>query len=188
MNDLSSLTGQAKRLTVGGEVFDLHPLTIDDFGKLQEWVDRQYPDPFDLVNKQISAGRVTLDDDGKEKREEYNVTQQQFLFRIAMEQSSNCKHLIGRPDADALLSTLEGVKQLLLLSIRKSRPDFTDEDADRLYRRMTIGDVARVYQATNADMVMGSERPKAPTPSGKQDRPKRSRKTNGTGGRSSTRR
>lgn len=154
MNDLATLAGKPKRLKLGGQVHDVYPLTIADFGQVQSWIDAQLPDPFEAVNEALEKGRLV---DGH--RVPYTVTQQQFLYRTALEQKTKGRKLLGTPEADAMVQSMEGTKYLLVLSIRKGKPEFSDADAEALWASMTLGDVAQVYQATNADLVMSD--PKA---------------------------
>ena len=166
MNDLATLTGRPKRLKLGGQFHDVYPLTIDDFGAVQTWVDGQFPDPFDAVNEVVEKGRLVWED-GKPTRVPYSLQQQQFFYRTALEQKNKGRHLLGTSEADEKVQSMEGVKFLLALSIRKGNPSFSDEDAKALYSQMTLGDVAQVYQATNADLVLSDPKATpATTPAG----------------------
>ena len=110
-------------------------------------------------------GRVVPGPDGEgETTVPYTAAQQQFLYKIALEQATQGKHPIGTPEADAKLLSLAGLQEQLFLSIRKGNPAFTREDAARIYRRLSPGDFARIFRATNVDMVVSD--PKAPTPDG----------------------
>jgi hypothetical protein len=142
-NDAITAAGTPRAVKLGGEEHALSPLMIGDLGHLQGWVDRQFGDPFDVVNAEIARnpGR-------------YNTAQQQHLFRIALEISRAPKPLIGTPDADELLRTVEGVKEILYHAVRKAEPGFTRDDAARVYASMTIGDVARVFALTSLELVM----------------------------------
>jgi hypothetical protein len=164
LNDLASLTGCPRTVQLGGSPYKVHPLTVEDLGTLQDWVDRQFPDPFDTANREIDRGRLVLDAQGKPAREPYSVAQQQYLLRVAMEQREKGTRLIGTPEADAKLHSMEGLKQLLLVSIRKGDPGFGEADADALYRKMGVGDIAQLVILTNLAMVTSD--PKDPTPSG----------------------
>ena len=49
-NDPASVTGKAwAPLTIEGKTHKVYPLTFDDLGELQAWVNAQIPDPFDAV-------------------------------------------------------------------------------------------------------------------------------------------
>jgi len=141
MSSAATLTAQPRPLKVNGQAYELHPLTVDDVGRLQGWVDRQFPDPFEIVNAAIAKGS-------------YTVPQQQFLLEKAIDRATRPRHLIGTPEADQLLQTLEGVKQILLTSIRKGKPDFSDDEAKQLYLHLGIGDIQAVFTATGVDTVM----------------------------------
>lgn len=140
MHDVASLTGQPRKLTVAGRDYLLHPLTIADFGELQAWVDAQFPDPFEVVQAAIAKGA-------------FNYVQQQFLLEKALAASTQGKRLIGTPEADRLLLSMEGVKRILVISIRKGDPGFTEEAARDLYLHMGIADLAAMQQITTVAMV-----------------------------------
>ena len=50
---------------------------------------------------------------------------------------------------------------MLCLSIRKGRPEFTEEEAEVLYKALGLGDVQAAFAATEVNLVMAD--PKAPT-------------------------
>lgn len=140
MNDLSTLTMQPTTLTIDGKDYKVHPLDLGDFGYLQEWIDRQFPNPIAIVKK-------TIDEGG------YNLTLQQYMLKEALILASQPRHLIGTPEADALLTSVDGMKQTLYLSIRKGDPSFTEADAETLFAKMNFADTALVAQASTLDMV-----------------------------------
>jgi hypothetical protein len=147
MNDLTTLTARPRPMVVGGVTYMIHPLTLSDYGDLQAWVDRQYPDPLEIVSRAIEKGS-------------YNITQQQFMIRTAIEQATRARNLIGTPEVDELLLSMEGYKAILVLSIKKGDPNFTEADAEKLFKSMTSADVAGMLAATTLDMVISD--PKQP--------------------------
>ena len=146
MNDLATLTAQPRRIVIAGQSYDLHPLTVGDFGQIQKWLDDQRPDPFDTINAQIEKGRLT-----SEGRVPYTMAQQKALYQIAVDQTEKGRVLLGTPEAGALLNSAAGTKELLRLSIAKGRPDFTAAEAEALCNVMTAVDVQRVLAAVNAE-------------------------------------
>ena len=154
MNDLSTLTMQPKTLTVDGREYKVHPLTLGDFGALQAWVDSQIPDPCLAAKKAINSGGL-------------NMAQQQCFIREALQLASR-RHLIGTPEADALIRSVEGMKYTLYLSIRKGDPAFTEKDAEAMFAKMDFMDMASFGQASTLDMVVGDPKEggtNEPTPS-----------------------
>ena len=151
MNSISSLTGQPRPLSVAGQTYQLFPLTLDDLGQLQSWVDSHFPDPYQQAANALATGR-------------FNVAQQQYLLKIAAELSVRPRHLIGTPQADELLQSVEGIKRLLVLSIRKGRPEFSDDDAAQLYHDLGLGDVQAAFAATGVEAVMGDPKDERKTP------------------------
>lgn len=140
MNSLSILTGQPRLMTIDGERYEIHPLNLGDFGQLQAWVDAQAVDPFDIANEEID-------------KRKYPVAQQKYLLEIAMNLRSRGTPQLGTPEADAKLYSHQGLKQILWHSVRKGRPDFTLAQAEALFNRLTVGDLTRMIQDTNVNMV-----------------------------------
>lgn len=152
MNDLSSLNGKGSTITVDGTEYRLHPLTLDDHGDLQAWVDKQQPDPFVIVAQQIDSGRFSLE-------------VQKFLARSALEVATRNRVLLGSPEADALLATGPGECEIFYLSLRKGDPTMTRERARAVY--MQLGAQLRARAVSAADVIRGDEPdPKAPASGG----------------------
>ena len=163
MNSLADLTSAPVRLRVArkdeqgqptGEVVEywIHPLTFADHGALQRWVDEQFPDPFEAAWMAIQRQR--------DKGQPFNVAQEQFLLKTAAELAIRPRHLIGTPEADALLMSTEGLKRIILEGIRKGDPSFDLAAADRLVRDLSQLDLLRAYAATQMDLIMSD--PKVP--------------------------
>jgi hypothetical protein len=171
MNDPATLTGQPKPVTAGDETRLIYPLDAEGIGRLQAWVDAQFPDPFEVVDRLFQTGR-------------YNTAQQQFLMRTALELSVRGRRLIGTPEADALINSAAGTKYMLFLAISRGDPAFTEADAQRFYEKMSAVTVEAARLATDAPMVVGD--PKAGTPTGEQDRPATDPTTDPTTGPGST--
>ncbi len=188
MDDLSTLTGQPQTLKVAGKEYKVYPLTLADFGKLQAWVDAQSPNPLAEVKRAIALG-------------DFPFAQQKYMLELAMEKATKVKPKIGQPEADELLVTMEGYKQIILLSIRKGNPSFSEAEAQELFEKMSVADIAQLQSATNMDMVVSpnpkDDRPEDPpleifavpptkpkTPMEKKDRPKNPL----AGGKSTTKR
>jgi hypothetical protein len=173
---IAQLTGQPKKLTAGGKDYLIYPLTLDDLGKLQSWIDGHFPDPFAVIGKAIERGA-------------YTVPQQQYLMQQALSLSVRPQRLIGTPEADSLLQSVDGIKQLLLLSIRKGRPEFSEADAAELFAAMGLGDIQAAFAVTGVGMVMsdpkGSRKTSSSTGISESRRP---RKKVLTGGSSTTKR
>lgn len=162
-SDVAALTGQPRTIIVGDQSYDIYPLDLNDVGKLQAWVDRQFPDPLDIAGRAIDRGRVVVGDDGAEGREPYTMAQQQYLLKIAMESATAGRKLIGTPEADAMVESAAGIMEFLFLSIVKGRPGFTRGDAQAMFRAMSVAQAAGAIDATNVGLVTGSD-PKAGTP------------------------
>lgn len=152
MNDLGTLNAKPRRLAVAGREYLVYPLTLDDFGGLQRWVDAQFPDPLQTVADYI------------ERRPDLPVAVQKHLYAQAVQQAGQPRPRLGTPEADTIVQSVEGAKELIYLGIRKGDPGFTRDDAARLFAAMTVAHMAILHTATNADLVLSD--PKAPTPAG----------------------
>lgn len=141
MNDLKTLTAQPQPLIVDGETYMVHPFDMNDWGALQAWIDKQHADPFDIVSAAIKKG-------------EFTITMQQYMIDKAMEKAMKPRCPLGSPEADELVMSMAGQKQLLYLSIRKGRPDFTEEQAGDLVVKLTAVDTAKLGQLSTINMVV----------------------------------
>lgn len=150
MNNIAILTAQPQILRVDGVEYKVHPLTFEDLGKLQVWIDSQFPNPLDVASQAIKSGN-------------FNFAQQQFIIEKALHAATRPKNLIGSIEADELLMSVEGYKQVLLLSIRKGDPSFDDAAAKNLFSKMTQADIARLEAITNLDMVATDPKDEPPS-------------------------
>jgi hypothetical protein len=152
-NDLATLTAAARPVPIGGKVYLVRPLTIDDYGALQAWLDAQWPDPFDVVNDQVS-------------RREYSPAQQRHMLSAALELATRPRPKLGSDDAEPLVSSPAGVAQVLYLTIRRDDPTFTLAAATALLKLMTPADFARIFKVSEADRVLPQPQGDDPKPTG----------------------
>ena len=151
MNDPRTLAGRPIRLRAAGCEYEVWPLTLADFGDLQSWVDAQFADPFDIASDAIARG-------------DYTPAQEQYLLRMAMERACAPKPQIGAaPEADAMVRSMAGIKEMLYLAIRKGDAFFTREHAASLYAALSPGQIAAVFQETGAELLV-SDPPRAAAP------------------------
>ena len=145
MNDLSTLNAKGRLLTIDGQSYRLLPLSLADQGDLQTWLNAQHPDPLEYIR-----GRM----------EGFSTEQQKFMIRAAIETASRNQVLLGTPEANALLQSSAGFKEIIYLSIRKGDPNFTREKAAELFATMSAADVMTAF--STADIVGSETDPKAP--------------------------
>ena len=125
MNDLATLMGAPRSLTVDGREYHIYPLTLGDLGKLQAWLNSKLPDPFRAIE-----GRL----------EGLTVEQQKYLLRDAADRANRPRVIpFQSAEGQELLQTFEGVKELLWLSIHRGDPGFSREDAEALAGRISLG-------------------------------------------------
>jgi hypothetical protein len=145
---IADLAGTPMRIVAGGEAHEFHPLTVADMGDLQAWVDGQFPDPFDVARRQIARGDMPQ-------------AQQRYILELAMNAAVRAPHLIGTPEADALISSADGLVYMLYLGVRKAEPDFTVEDARAFAEKMNAADAAATRDKSGIDLVSDATPPKA---------------------------
>jgi len=158
MNDFASLAGRPHTLTVGAHSYQVHPLTFGDLADVQRWVEAQLPDPIAVAESALNRFPVPL---------------QKHLLTQALEIASRPRPRIGTPVADELVRSAAGTAELLRLCIAKGDPSFGEDDARTLFERLTIGQLARFFRESGAELILSD--PKAepgtatgtgPTPAG----------------------
>ncbi len=157
MNDVASLSSQPTLIEVKeldqnneptGEILKywIHPLTFEDIGKLQEWLDRQFPDPIQQAQEAIERAA--------ERGKPFTVAQEQFLYKSAQELAAKAKVKVGMLEATQLLLSAEGNTQIIFLSIKKGDPNFKDEDAKKLFHSLDPATLIRVQRASQANLIV----------------------------------
>jgi hypothetical protein len=151
MNDLATLNGTPKPVTIGGRAYRIHPLTLADHGDVQRWLDEQQEGRvFEALERQTAKGALPMEI-------------LKYLARSALEVLSRNRILVGTPEADELLKTPEGVAEQLYLGIRKGDPQFTRQEAIALVRAENGEALARAVEAAD---VFGADDPKSPEAGG----------------------
>jgi hypothetical protein len=150
---LADLNATPRTITLGGEPYAVHPLTLADQGELQAWLDAQLPNPLDQAFDLI-------------QRRNLPQPQAQYVLRNAQEMAAQTRIFLNSPEALPYLNSANGIVEILFLAIRKGRADFTRERAKDLIGGMTPAAVLKLQQATQLDMVLsggddGSDGPKA---------------------------
>lgn len=142
MNDAATVFGKPTAVTVGGKTYQFHPTSFDDHGDVQTWLDEQQKDPFAIVQEQIAKGR-------------FSVEIQKYMVKSALELASRSRVLVGSPEADALLDSVEGKAFLIYLSIKKGDPKFKPEQAVELLRQ--LDHEARTKAIAAADVLRADD-------------------------------
>jgi hypothetical protein len=144
MSNLTSLTGSPRTVTLGGEPYQVFPLTLADLGELQAWLDTQLPDPLAVVKRHIDSGGVPME-------------QAKFLYSQALAEATKTRLHLSSPDSLPYLNSPAGVCQMLLLTVRKGRPGWTLADAQALCGKLTPADIMRLQTITELDKVLPAE-------------------------------
>lgn len=141
-----------RTLVVEGEEYRLYDLSLADLGELQAWLDSLYREPLEVIAPQL--GRFDLE-------------VAKFLVRDARDAACRPRPQLGQGEANLLLLSVDGIKEVLYLAIRKGRPDFSRDDLDALCRRITLDDAYAAIEATG--LMGGRDDPRAESP--KSSRP-----------------
>jgi hypothetical protein len=142
MNDnLATLNARPRPVTIGGESFDIYPLTLSDQGDLQAWLETQIPNPLALAQAHIDRHKLPME-------------QAKFLLRTALEDARKTAIFLSSPEALPYLNSAAGVVEMLFLAVRKGRPTFTRDQAKELFGKLTPADVLRIQAVTEVDQVM----------------------------------
>ncbi len=157
--DLATLTAKPRTLNVAGRAYKIHPLKISDLGELQNWVNEQLPDPIDACVS--SPGYAKLPPEEKK-----------YLLRVGAELAARGKRKLGSPEATELINSVDGVREMLFLSIKDGDPSFTRDDAAKVASRLTPNDINMAFSVAfgvdTAEMISdeGNPDPKAGKESG----------------------
>lgn len=121
IDDLSSLCGRPRTIRARGRAYRAWPLRLRDVADFQAWLYRQVRDPVELIR----TGTLGMGRGAK-----------QCAIRIATKDREDHLPVFGTPWADSLARSVDGLQELLRLSIRRSRPRFGPLSAERLYWAM----------------------------------------------------
>jgi hypothetical protein len=163
LNRIDRLTGRPLTLAIDGRDYAFHPVTLEDLGAIQRWLDTRTANPLDQLRGKLDG---------------FTPEQQRTLLELAIDRMAR-KPVIGSPEAAALLSSAAGIAEFLYLSVRKGDPDFTREDAERLLGKLDAATLAQVSTEAMGRVLGERDDPKAAGPA--NGHPPRS-----TGGTSST--
>lgn len=136
MHDAAQANGQTYRtLTVGGRDYRIYDLSCRDLGSLQEFIDRQFPDPIRTILPHLGSLPVEV---------------AKFAVREAQQMAARPKPQLGLAEADILLATVAGMLETAYLGIAKGDPSFTRADWQALLPAITPDMLtgARVHEAT----------------------------------------
>jgi hypothetical protein len=144
MHDLSTLSGRPTPMVVGGKTYLLHDLAFSDLDELQAWIDTRFRDPQEMTSEHLLGTGARLP-----------VEIKKFMVREAMEMARKPKPQLGMKEATAQMLSVEGLKKILLISIRKGDPTFSDEDAAELFRTITFDQTAEIVERTGILSLKG---------------------------------
>ena len=164
-SSLAALTGQPVAFVVGDKTYQIYPLRIADFGKMQAWCDSRQPNPYASVSEQLGTGLFT-------------VAQEKALLEAAVRVATGPKPRIGSPECDALVGSVDGIAELVRISISRGEPKFTAQNALDLISDLDDVRLAELSAALKLDMLIGGRTPeedeadpKAPAPGGNSSTP-----------------
>jgi hypothetical protein len=112
------MTAASGQFKIGENTYRIAPLSFAALGELENWVNRQFPDPRAVAKEMIDAG---LPDAVAEK-----VAME--AFRLARQGSVK----INSPEAAEVLATPAGAVQVLWLALRKHQPNLLRADVEKM--------------------------------------------------------
>lgn len=158
-DDLREIFAQPTEIRLSsGKVIQARPINFEDFSALQKWIDDQQPSAMDAAEKQIIRGRLVSDGNGGIRREPYPEDMQKFLYDRALHWDSTRRVFLGSSEAEALLRSQSGVRQLARMALKKGTPNVTDAEIDEVLGKMDDQERIRAAMAAEAPR---SGRPKA---------------------------
>lgn len=157
VNDIATLTATPRTVKLAGRNYSVRPLTLGDYGKLQAWLESQMPDTLGLVLSHCRDG--------------VPVPLQKHMISEALQQASRPRIKLGSPEADAMLATMDGAKQMIRLGISRCDPTFDDAAAQALFEQASAEELAAAIQVMTADLAFSAGvdedgNPKAKPPTG----------------------
>lgn len=91
-------------------------------GELQQWIDKQFPDPIRAIIPHLTAMPVEV---------------AKFAMREAQQMAARPRLKLGLAEADILLVTNEGLFEVAYLAIKAGDPSFARSEWDALRDRLT---------------------------------------------------
>jgi hypothetical protein len=117
---LSALIGGPVDYIIGTKTIKVKPFTINEIAKLQEWVNRTYRNP--LLDMLPSLGQVDPE----------------TRHAIILQAKTWTAPQFGTPEAEAILSTIGGMREIFRILVTTGDPTKTEKDADAIAGEISI--------------------------------------------------
>lgn len=141
MTDLASASAAPSTIKIGGEVYTISPLGLDDWGEHDQWMRSVYKESVlhDPELKRLSdADRQAI------QAHTFDMAEQIHFFALPLDPSPAAR--ISRSIADSL----DGIARLLWMGIHKEHPDLTVEQVrDGLGDRQTVDELMKQFDVLN---------------------------------------
>jgi len=121
MDGLNQLTAADHTIAVGGRTYRMSPLTLKDYGEIENRILAKRPDP-------LAAAIEKLQGLGRK--------QQEFLLGRAYDRAVSARYVTAE-ELDHWRRTREGFCYLFWLMLRKHQPEISLEEAGRLLEQLT---------------------------------------------------
>jgi hypothetical protein len=125
-DSLPTMTAAPQQITVAGKPYTIAPLTFRDLADLEQWVNRQMPDPKAVAREMIEG----LPDALAEKI-------MMEAFRVALRGPVK----LNSPEAAQILNGPGGICQAFFLSLKKYQPNLMIQDVERLIEEMSPDEI-----------------------------------------------
>jgi len=144
------MNSQPKPIVCGGKTYMAYPLTFEDMGEVQNWLDEQQE-----IRVQSMLERAV-------ERGVLPTEILKYMARSAMDVAARNRLMLGSQEASEALASLDGSVFVMWYSIHKGDPTFTIEDAKAIIKDKLGHEFAQKVQEV-ADIV-GPQDPKSTAP------------------------
>jgi hypothetical protein len=137
MDGLGRTSGAGKTITIGGKDFFLEPLTLRDFGVVEQHLLSKRPNPLKIVGEAA-------------KDMPPEIAEQ--MFKAAYEDAKKGAN-VTTAEVTHFLDSFDGMSYTMYLMLRKKQPDLTQDDVYELLSQCTPEDIAQLQD--DRDLVSG---------------------------------
>ena len=120
MNGLNELTAADHSVTIGGRTYRLKPLSLADYGEIENRILSKRPDPLAVAIENLGG---------------LSEKQQEFLLGRAYDRAVSARHVTAE-ELRQWRETPEGICYRFWLMVRKSEPKMTLEEASGAVRQL----------------------------------------------------
>jgi hypothetical protein len=128
MHDSAILANQPAVITVQGREYRLYDLSLQDLTDLQSWVDTKFRDPLAVVAVFLASPAGA----------KLAVETRKWMLAEARQAACKPSPRLGMREATEQILAMDGLREILWLSIRRGDPTFTRTDLAELCNHVTF--------------------------------------------------